>query len=142
VHSGKLGQVTNFTIVCSTAKLSVHGFVLLMFAEGRHCYAALATCYALPRISSFILSECADWWKGRFIQFAVAVTSHGVVSSKETTTVQQTPMPKVIRRQAASRRRVLVNRTLQVSPTCTRNQFMVRRIHRTHRSHQCSLWRQ
>jgi len=51
LHAGELGQVINFrpTIVGGTAKLnalhqSVHGFVLLLFARGRHCYAGQATC--------------------------------------------------------------------------------------------------
>jgi len=34
VHAGKLGQVTNFTIVLSTASISrLHGFVSLRFAR-------------------------------------------------------------------------------------------------------------
>jgi len=43
VHAGKLGQVTNFTIVGGTASISTW-FCLATVHYGRHCYAGLATC--------------------------------------------------------------------------------------------------
>ena len=47
MHAGKLGQVTNFTIVGGTAKHCVDQymvFVLLLLTRGQHCYAGRATC--------------------------------------------------------------------------------------------------
>jgi len=46
VHGGKLGQVTNFTIVGSTAKHCVDQYTWFCFTtvrKGRHCYAGWAT---------------------------------------------------------------------------------------------------
>ena len=49
VHAGKMGQFTNFIVLysgqhCYALRRSVHGFVSLVFARGRHCYAGRATC--------------------------------------------------------------------------------------------------
>ena len=47
VHAGKLGRVTNFTIVGGTAKHCVDDYMVMFrycSLGGRHCYAGRATC--------------------------------------------------------------------------------------------------